>query len=114
MDRDQVTCECACGTRQFHVRLFRDERVGLLTFKAGHHSLLLDSRDYWIDVLQDGRPKQSRCRCGGTVFRVDLVYEFRENGDVRSVEVSPICAECNRAQSPLLFEINYGPTTKLV
>jgi hypothetical protein len=55
---DHFPCECACGVRQFHIRLFRDERVGLLTCKAGHHSLLLDSRDYWIDVLQDGRPEE--------------------------------------------------------
>jgi hypothetical protein len=64
---------------------------------------LLDSRDYWIDLLQDGRPKLNRCQCGATLFQVDLAYEFRDNGDVRSVEVSP-----------LLIDIKYSPTTEIV
>jgi hypothetical protein len=91
-----------------------DEQVGLLTCPAGHHSLLLDSRDYWADVLQEGRPKEIRCRCGGALFRVDLVYDFRDDGDVRSVDVSPTCCDCGRERTGALFEIDYSPTVELI
>ncbi len=114
MENVESTCQCACGARDFQVRLKRDEQVGLLTCAAGHHSLLLDSRDYWADVLQDGRPKITRCRCGSNMFRVKLRYEFRQGGDVRTVHVNPICAVCGRGRTPTEIEIDYSPTDQLV
>jgi hypothetical protein len=114
MESRTETCQCTCGVHQFGVRLERDEQVGLLTCSAGHHSLLLDSRDYWADILQEGRPKQIRCRCGGALFSVDLVYDFREDGDVRSVDVLLTCCECGRKQTGASFEIDYSPTAELI
>jgi hypothetical protein len=114
MELKRTTCECSCGSQQFFVRLKRDEQVGLLTCSAGHHSLLLDSRDYWADILQDGRPKQIRCKCGGKLFAVMLLYEFRETGDVRSVDVVSACHACGDGQTRALFEIKYSPTEELV
>jgi hypothetical protein len=114
MNHLENVCQCACGAHDFQVRLKRDEQVGLLTCAAGHHSLLLDSRDYWADVLQDGRPKMSRCRCGSVLFRVNLEYEFRQDGDVRYVQVKPICAACSRGQRLMLIDIDYSPTDQLV
>lgn len=110
----ETTCQCACGVQEFQLRIKRDEQVGLLTCAAGHHSLLLDSREYWADVLQDGKPKMSRCRCGGTLFRVALEYEFRDDGDVSNVEIRPTCVSCGREQSAVFIEIKYSPTTELV
>jgi len=114
MNNLENTCRCACGAEEFQVRLKRDEQVGLLTCAAGHHSLLLDSREYWADVLQDGRPKLSRCRCGGTLFRVNLEYEFRQGGDVRCIQVRSVCTACSRGQSPTDIDIKYSPTDQLV
>lgn len=109
-----IGCECKCGSQLFYLRLKREEQVGLLTCDAGHHSLLLDSRDYWADVLPDGRPKQSRCRCGGTLFRVALKYEFRDDGEVRTVLIKPSCSYCGREPSSVCVEIKYAPTSDLV
>ena len=114
MSTKTVACRCACGGQQFRVRLHPDEQVGLLTCSAGHHSLLLDSRDYWIDVLQEGRPKEIRCRCGGVLLSVDLAYDFRDDGDVRSVDVAPRCCDCNRERTRVSFEIDYSPTAELI
>ncbi len=114
MGSKTVACQCVCGAQQFRVRLEPDEQVGLLTCSAGHHSLLLDSRDYWADALQEGRPKETRCRCGGALFRVDLVYDFRDDGDVRSVDVSPTCCDCGRKRTGASFEIDYSPTAELI
>jgi hypothetical protein len=107
-----ICCECGCGSLQFHLRLKREEQVGLLTCDAGHHSLLLDSRDYWADILTDGGPKQSRCRCGGTLFRLTLEYEFRDDGEVRTVLIKPTCSDCGREQTPAWVEIKYAPRTE--
>ena len=107
-------CRCACGSEEFQIRIKRDEQVGLLTCAVGHHSLLLDSREYWADVLQDGRPKLSRCQCGGLLFHVHLEYEFRQGGDVRCIQVKPICVACGRGQSPTEIDIKYSPTDQLV
>ena len=96
------------------MRLKSDKHVGLLTCSAGHHSLLLDSRDYWADILQDGRPKQIKCKCGGKLFAITLAYQFRDTGDVRSVEVFSACHACAHSQSRDLFEIKYSPTEELV
>jgi hypothetical protein len=90
------------------------EQVGLLTCLSGHNSLLLDSRDYWTDVLQEGRPKEISCRCSGRAFRVELVYGFRENGDVRTVDVLPRCINCGQLHRGAIFEIKYGPTASLL
>jgi hypothetical protein len=96
------------------MRLRRDEQIGLVTCIEGHHSLLADSRDYWADITQGKKPKQSKCKCGSLFFDVHLAYEFRENGDVRSIEVLPACCNCARPQPPMLLEIKYSPTDQLV
>ena len=49
----------------------------------------------------------------GTV-RVDLVYDFRDDGDVRSVDVSPTCCDCGQVRKGASFEIDYSPTAELV
>ena len=49
-----------------------------------------------------------------TLFRVDLVYDFRDDGDVRSVDVSPACCDCGRERAAASFEIDYSPTAELI
>lgn len=114
MDSIETACKCACGAQDFRLRLKTDEQVGLLTCSVGHHSLLLDSREYWADVLQDGRPPQGRCRCGSVLFRVALEYEFRGTGDVRSVGIKPTCSGCGREQRMMVIDLKYSPTEELI
>jgi hypothetical protein len=114
MNPIEMSCQCACGAQEFHLRLKRDEQVGLLTCTADHHSLLLDTRDYWADLLREGRPPQRRCGCGSTVFRVRLEYELRTSGEVRTVSIKPTCARCGRAQRVMIVEIKYSPTEQLI
>lgn len=114
MPSKETPCQCRCGLNLFKVRLHRDEQVGLITCAAGHHSLLLDSRDYWSDVLQDGRPRQIRCRCKRESFHVALMYDFRDTGQVAAVDVVLTCAECKREALGASFEINYDPTDRLL
>ena len=107
---------CGCGDRTFAVRIDNDQQVGLLTCEREHHSLLLDSRDYWEDALQDGRPKQVTCRCKGRAFEVRLEYTFRttEPPDVRYIEIQVRCVACKAERTAGSIEIDYSPTTELV
>jgi hypothetical protein len=107
---------CSCGDQRFNVRLRRDEQVGLLTCsREGHHSLLLDSRDYWADVIQTARPRAARCRCGGRAFEVELEYEFREDSrSIRRVDVGLRCVACGDERVGAEFEIDYEPTENLL
>ena len=83
--------------------------------EAGDHSLLLDSRDYWLDVIQERRPREAKCRCGGKAFEVVLDYSFRDGTRVvRSVGVSGRCCACATERRLADFEIDYEPTDTLV
>lgn len=112
--RRSIECRCECGLEDFRVRLDREEQVGLVSCCHGHHSLLLDSRDYWAEVTQDCRPKAIKCRCGANTFGVQLDYEFRNDGEVRSVDVMLICRACRREPPYTTFDIDYTPTESLL
>lgn len=106
---------CRCGNDQFHVHLDAHQQVGLVTCAEGHHSLLLDSRDHWLDVLQDKRPRLSKCSCGNKSFQVALVYRFLPDTEtVRDVELRFTCTECRLSRSISRFEFDYEPTAKLL
>lgn len=96
------------------MRVIRDEQVALLTCPKEHHSFLLDSSEYWDDVVQDGRPHERRCKCGGREFEVSLDYEMRDDGDVRSVSVETICVSCEKRAIATTFDIGLTPTDTLL
>ena len=96
------------------MRVNANQGVGLLTCTQGHHSLLLDSRDYWGDVIQEGRPRQTKCRCKAKVFAVTLDYAFLDNGEVSQIEASAECDACGKARRLASLEIDYEPTEALV
>jgi hypothetical protein len=110
-----MTLTCACGRSSFRVRIDANEQVALLTCDAGHSSLLLDSADYWGDIIQDGRPPERKCRCGGKVWAVSLSYDLREDQKtVRGIEVTLTCEACRTERAPVRFEIDYAPTDALI
>jgi hypothetical protein len=45
---------------------------------------------------------------------VALAYDFREDGDVRSVDVLLTCCHCGREKIATSFEIDYSPTAELI
>ena len=105
---------CHCGGHDFQVRIDKNEQVGLTTCAAGHHSFLLDSRDHWADVIQDGRPPIVRCRCKANRFAVSLEYHLRPEGDVSQVDVVLRCSSCAASKRATTFEIDYSPTDSLL
>jgi hypothetical protein len=109
-----VACP-ACQQPTFELRLLRDEGVGLARCDAcGRVFLLLDSVDYWYDVIQQRYPNVVRCGCRGSSFRLSLKYSFRDDGDVRHVALHSVCESCEKSKRQLSIHIDYSPTTALV
>jgi hypothetical protein len=92
----------------------RDEAVAATRcIKCSADYLLLDSKDYWFDAIQRGYPRASRCSCKNKSFRLRIDYDFRDNGDVRYVEVHSICCACGKARRQLDLEVGYCGTAHL-
>ncbi len=49
------------GANEFQVRLLTDDGVGLLTTKDEENYLILDSLDYWYELIQNEYPKKKKC-----------------------------------------------------
>lgn len=104
-----------CRGVKFEVSVLKDEGVGAARcLKCGRDYLLLDSGDYWFDVIQQSYPQPSRCGCKQTAMRLRIDYEFRDDGDVRSVDVWSTCTSCGKSRRQFAADIDYGPTNQLV
>jgi hypothetical protein len=97
------------------LRLMKDEGVGTARcVNCAKHFLLLDSEDYWFDVIQAGYPRVTSCSCKDTTFKLQLDNRFRDDGDVEWIGVGTICARCGKSQRRMGIEIDYGPTEHLL
>ena len=95
--------------------MLKDEGVATARCVAcGSHFLLLDSGDYWFDVIQTGYPRVTRCSCKGTAFQLQLEYYGRAGGDVELVRVGTRCTACRETQRRMNVEIDYSPTRRLL
>jgi hypothetical protein len=95
--------------------MLKDEQVATVRcVKCDRHFLLLDSEDYWFDVIQTGYPKLTTCTCKGTLFRIELDYRLRDDGDVEQVTLSTICTACRKNQRRMSIHIDYSPTKRLL
>lgn len=104
-----------CGDRKFALRFLKDEGVGTAKcINCSADYLLLDSEDYWFDVIQNGFPRLCRCSCGSTAFTVLIDYVNRDDGDVRGIKVSTSCSECRKTIKRLKLDIDYSPTRQLI
>jgi hypothetical protein len=110
-----VVCPNCLG-EQFEASVLKDEAVGALKcLQCGRDYLLLDSAEYWFDVIQrQPYPRPTRCGCKGTAFKLRIDYEFRDDADVRSIDVWSTCAACGKSRRQFAADIDYSPTKRLV
>ncbi|MGB3149698.1 MAG: hypothetical protein WBB27_03460 [Maribacter sp.] len=103
------------GTNEFQIRLFQDEGVGLLTAKNEENYLILDSIDYWYDLIQNEYPKKKKCSCKNEWFYVAFNYVPREGTeDIREIIIVTTCTVCNKISKPISIDIKYSPTKTLI
>jgi hypothetical protein len=113
---DSILVACpTCSGIDFEIRALKEE--GLATTRCaacGNNYLLLDSEDYWFDVIQRSYPRLKRCSCKSTQFSLRCNYEYREGGDVRSIEIIATCSACAADRHLLNLDIDYSDTENLV
>jgi hypothetical protein len=103
------------GENEFQIRLIKSEGVGLLTSISEKSYLLLDSIDYWYDLIQDKYPTAKRCSCKNTWFSIQLTYIPRfETEDVKEIIVKSTCTKCQKQVTQLSVGISYSPTQHLM
>jgi hypothetical protein len=82
---------------EFQVRFLEDEGVGLLTTKTGINYLVLDSLDYWYDLIQDEYPKKKKCKCKNEWFTIKFTYTSVLNSeDIKEVGIETTCTSCKK------------------
>jgi hypothetical protein len=104
-----------CQGADFELRILSDEAVAAarcVTCSADY--LLLDSKDYWFDVIQKGYPRLTRCSCKSESFRLRIDYSIRDDGDVSYIEIHSTCSACGKTRPRLDFEVDYSGTDHLV
>ncbi|NDV60023.1 hypothetical protein [Bacteroides sp. 519] len=103
------------GESVFDVRIIRNEGAGLLTTNSGDSYLILDSLDYWYDLIQDGYPAKQKCKCKNDHFSVKFAYTYREHyNDIRHINVFTTCTQCGKKKEVCSIDIDYSPTSQLM
>lgn len=103
------------GANEFQIRLLKDDGVGLLTTKNEENYLILDSLDYWYDLIQNEYPKKKKCNCKNEWFYVAFNYIPRQGtDDIREIRITTTCTECNKVSKPISIDIDYSPTEALI
>ena len=62
------------GEDKFQIRLIKDEGVGLFTTTLEKNYLILDSIDFWYDLIQKKYPSKTKCKCKNEWFFVRFDY----------------------------------------
>ncbi|QNA43012.1 hypothetical protein [Lacibacter sediminis] len=103
------------GEDQFQIRFLKNEGVGLLTTKNNTNYLILDSLDYWYDLIQNEYPKKKKCTCNNEWFNLQFEYIIRlGTDDYREIKITTTCTNCNKTAKPISIDIDYSPTNHLL
>lgn len=102
------------GEDEFQIRYISNENVGLLTTRSKKSYLILDSIDYWYDLIQKKYPAKQKCRCKNDYYKLYFDYVPRVGtDDYRGVELISCCTECGRQKKFAAVDIDYSPTDQL-
>lgn len=102
------------GEAEFQIRYIRNENAGLLTTRSKKSYLILDSIDYWYDLIQEKYPAKQKCRCKNDYFKLSFDYVPRVGtDDYRGIELTSCCTECGRQKKFAAVDIDYSPTEQL-
>lgn len=102
------------GEDEFHIRYIRYENVGVLTTRSEKSYFILDSIDYWYDLIQEKYPAKQKCRCKNDYFKLYFDYVPRlGTDDYRAVELISCCTGCGKQRKFAEVDIDYSPTAQL-
>ncbi len=102
------------GEDEFQIRYLRDENVGVLTSGTEKSYFILDSKEYWYDLIQEQYPSKQKCSCKNDFFKVTFDYVPRKGtDDFRAVELISQCTECKKVKTFGQIDIDYSPSLQL-
>jgi len=98
---------------EFQLRFFDDGKAGILHTRTGESYFVLDSSDYWYDLIQSRYPPVKKCSCENDWFKVRFEYIIREGYDeFRSVFIDIYCTKCNQEEL-VVIDFRHSPTMQL-
>ena len=117
-DRRPTTLELRCPSCTgvaFDIRVLAGEGVAAARcVSCASHYLVLDSEDYWFDLIQASYPRLRRCSCKASSFTLSCRYVYRIDGDVRQVDLLSVCISCAKARRQMRVDVDYGDTDDLI
>ena len=103
------------GEQEFQIRYIRDEGVGVVTTRTDKSYFILDSGDFWYDLIQEQYPPVVKCSCKNSWFEMTFHYTPRTGTeDIRSVGITCRCTACGKQKKLPAMEIDYGPSAHLL
>lgn len=75
---------------------------------------LLDSADYWYDLIQEKYPPVMKCSCKNDRFNLTFDYTPRVDTDgFREININCSCTVCQKSKRLPPIEIDYSPSSQL-
>ena len=106
--------ETSDGEKDFQVRYIQDENVGIICTPTDKSYFLLDSADYWYDLIQEKYPPVMKCSCKNDRFNLVFDYIPREGTeDFREINITCSCTVCQKIKRFPTIEIDYSPSIQL-
>ena len=103
------------GEKEFQLRVLKEEGTGLLTTRSDKSYLILDSLDYWYDLIQTFYPKKKKCKCSNEWFVVQFDYALRpDEEDIKNVQITATCTNCNKFSKVMSIDFKYSPTLQFL
>ena len=102
------------GEKEFQVRYIRDENVGIICTPTDKSYFLLDSADYWYDLIQEKYPPIMKCACKNDRFNLIFDYTPRVGTeDFREISIDCSCTACQKSKRFPAIKIDYSPSSQL-
>ena len=102
------------GDDEFEIRFMSEENVGVITSRSNESFFLLDSQEYWYDLIQNKYPAKRKCTCKNDYFNIYLDYVPREGtDDYRAIEIITQCTKCDKIKYISRVDIDYSPSSQL-
>ena len=109
--KDIITSD---GEDEFQIRYIQDENVGIVTSRSNKSYLILDSINFWYDLIQEKYPAKQKCSCKNDYFKLAFNYIPRiDTDDYRTVEIISYCTKCEKQKLLSEIDIDYSPTVHL-
>ena len=103
------------GEKDFQIRFIRDENVGIICTPTDKSYFLLDSADYWYDLIQEKYPPIMKCSCKNDRFNLTFEYTPREGTeDFQEINITCSCTVCQKVKRLPTIEIDYSPSSQLL